>query len=335
MINIISTCANSPSISGPQKVYANLIKGLTKIGYPYVINKNHNATHRLWIHDDHIALKYLRKSKAFKVIGPNLFVLPDQIPKNISFDGALYLVPSEWVKKLWMHLGFSLCPIAVWPVGIDTDTFQLPAVRHHKVKLLIYHKQRNKDELTEIISLLQCLQLPFQLIEYPLYQERDFLELLKCTSFVIWHGCHESQGIALQEVLACNIPILVCDATTLLQQVPAQFDVSLAEFPVTSAPYFDESCGVKITDISFLKSAIEFMLDNLKNFSPRKYVLKHLSLGDQAKAFVDLWEHWGLTFKMGLKEDAKNATAWRYSAFDRVLSNFIPRLMHKFKLGRK
>ena len=212
---------------------------------------------------------------------------------------------------MWEYTGFSACPIKVWPVGIDTDMF-FPAVQKiRQTRVLIYHKHRDADELGKIVKILENLKLPYVIVRYGEYQENEYRTLLQNVLFVIWHGCHESQGIALQEALACNVPLLICDVTRLSQaQGGYRFPSSLDHIKVTAAPYFDESCGMKITDLASLESAITFMLDHLNDFAPREYILKHLSLEGQARAFVAIWEHWGLSFEDGMKETAKTQHAW-------------------------
>ncbi len=311
MINIISNYTNHSKISGPYKVFANLVKGLDRVGYPYVINCDLNATRRLWVHDDVTALHHMHHSRAFKVVGPNLFVMPTDIPPNIDLRGVLYLQPSDWVKRLWEHVGFNACPIEAWPVGIDTEVFCPSMQRLHNQRVMLYFKERNPQDLNRILETLFEMRLSYTLVLYGHYEEREYLEALRNTSFIIWVGCHESQGIALQEALACDVPILVCDATRLSQaRSTYKFDSALDDFPVTTAPYFDETCGVKITDLSDLRSSIEFMLDNLERFAPRDYVLCNLSLEKQARAFVALWENWGLTFEQGLSETVQPESMW-------------------------
>jgi len=320
MINIISTQANATKVSGPGKVFSNLIKGLDKIGYPYVVNRDLNATKKLWIHDDVTALRYMHRSKAYKVLGPNLFVLPCDIPPDIPLDGSLYLHPSQWVAELWEHLGFRACPIKHWPVGIDTDEFQPSANSKAGRRIMVYHKDRDMQDLASILEILHSMKLPYWLIVYPLYDEKIYKEVLDKTSFIIWHGSHESQGIALQEAMACDIPALVWDAESLFRHVraPKLFDESIKDFPVTSAPYFDDTCGLKFSEPAQLKPAIEFMMDHLNGFSPREFVLKHLSIEGQARAFVSLWEYWGLTFQQGLSETAKSSKKWKVPLPDKV-----------------
>ena len=320
MINIISTCTNSDRITGPQKVFSNLVKGLDKIGYPYVINQDLNSTRRLWIHDNITALRYMHRSKACKVVGPNLFIMPSDIQTGIRFNGATYLHPSPWAVRVWQCAGFDSCSLAAWPVGIDTDEFKPLSLLGARSQILVYHKQRDPEQLKFILNTLQDMKLKYSCVTYGNYSEPEYQELLAKASLIIWHGLHESQGIALQEAMACNAPILVCDVTSLSQAYGGryQFDPAFFDIPVTSAPYFDDRCGVKIVDLSRLKESIEFMFENLEHFAPRQYVLENLSLEHQAEAFVNLWNCMGLSYDNGLRETISGSRLWKVPAGEKV-----------------
>ena len=321
MINIISTKANTSQVTGPYKVFANLVKGLDRIGYPYVINRDHNATRRLWIHDQITALRYMHRSKAHKVVGPNLFVMPSDVPQDIRFEGALYVHPCEWAARIWEYVGFSACPILPWAVGIDTDEFHPSNIAAAERRVMVYHKQRDAQDLAAILAVLHTMKVPYWLVLYGQYAEREYKELLGKTSFIIWHGRHESQGIALQEAMACDIPILVCDVTSLAQaKISRAFSPEVFSFPVTAAPYFDDTCGIKITDLGELRAAIEELLACRETYHPRDYVLKNLSLEGQARAFVSLWEHWGLSWEEGLHERLLSNRMYSVPMRDRLLN---------------
>jgi len=303
MINIVSTQADKFHLTGPYKVFNNLIKGLDRIGYPYVINRDLNATKRLWIHDDLRALKYMNTSRAYTLLGPNLVVMPHEIPKGIEIKKALYLQPSDWVVKWWKHIGFKECPLKSWPVGIDTDDFKPSNIPQSKRRILVYHKKRDPQELLFLLKALQEMNLPYWLVHYGSYDEKGYRAILSRTSFIIWHGCHESQGLALQEALACNIPILVCDAVTFgyaVNDYPIPDEYS--SFPTTTAPYFDNTCGLKISDVKNLRTAIEEMSDNFDTYTPRDFIHNNLSIEKQSKEFVRMWEHWDLTMEEGYYE---------------------------------
>jgi hypothetical protein len=306
MINIISKQAKELNIHGPYKVYNNLIKGLIKLKYPFIVNRDLNSTKRLWVHDNLEILKYLNKSNAYKIIGPNLVNLPNELPIK-KFKKTIYVMPSIWPIKLWKSLNFTSCPIVKWPVGIDTDIYKPIKTNKLEKRVMIYHKRRNTKELIKIIDVLYKLKLPYWLVDYGQYEENEYKKLLGKTSFIIWHDGSETQGIAMLEAMSCNIPIIVCNAKRLKQseggyQYPKKFD----NFEVTSAPYFDKKCGIIINNIKSIEKNIEIFLDNKNEYSPREYVLKNLNIEKQAREFICLWERWNLNFQEGYEEKILN-----------------------------
>ncbi len=284
-------------ISGPTKVVANLIKGLDKIGCDYVLNSSRPRQPYVFIPNGRAnILKVLQTRTSQKIaIGPNLFIFPQEIPGYLKWlvtKSDLYIQPSLWAANVWQLLGFNFLPIETWPVGIDTEIFS-PATKKTNRKVLLYHKERSKQELAEIEKVLSEMNLDYQTIFYGQYREADYLRLLKQASFILWHGQHESQGIALQEALSSNIPALVCDATSFYQMENFPyypFAEILKKIEVTSAPYFDNRCGMKITDIAALPAALEQMMDVLGDLSPREYVLENLDLERQAQRLLNLME---------------------------------------------
>jgi glycosyltransferase involved in cell wall biosynthesis len=149
------------------------------------------------------------------------------------------------------------------------------------------------------------------LIIYGTYTEAEFKQLLNQTSLIIWYGRHESQGIALLEALACDLPMIVCDATSVAQEIPTHpYTPEFFNFPVTSAPFFNAQCGLKITDLNQLRLAITEILDTRARFHPRAFILESLSLESQARAFVALWEHWQLSFEDGRTEQCLSSKAF-------------------------
>ena len=169
MINIISRQAACAAVSGPAKVYRNLIKGLDAIGYPYVVNRSLDSTKRLWVHDDTVALRYVARARAKTVVGPNLYVLPRDIPPDTDLRGVLYIHPSEWAVEAWKAVGFDACDLAAWPVGIDLDEFRPGEQSTRSSHVLVYHKMRREDELERVLASLDRAALGHTVVRYGSY----------------------------------------------------------------------------------------------------------------------------------------------------------------------
>jgi len=324
VINLVSTQACSDVISGPAKVYRNLAKGLGLIGYPYVVNRALGSTSRVWVHDDPVALRYVSRSGARAVVGPNLFVLPRDIPPQTDLAGMLYVHPSPWVIAVWTAAGFDACPMAAWPVGIDLDELHPTKPPEARYGVLVYHKLRRRDELQRIRDSLDRAAVPHEVVRYGFYDQADYVNALRDTCLVVWHGRHESQGIALQEALAMDVPVLVCDVKSMSEEEGGAFPPELDELPATAAPYFDTRCGWRTYALDDVGGMAAQMLAERSSFSPREYVEENLSLEAQARRFVALWEHFGLTLEEGFSERSKSNKAWREPNGTKVLE-FIER----------
>ena len=318
MINIISKAYLSKNATGPKKVVDNFIKGLDILGYPYVINKRLDACQRLWIHDDTTALARInRLSPDIKVIaGPNLYVVPRQVPRNIDLLKIVYIHPSQWVKDFWLHFGFDRCPIEPWPTGIDTEEFR-PSPKIKKFAL-VYFKQRSQEELFQVEKALKKKGVAYRIINYGNYQEQEYKELLAETRYAIWLGRQESQGIALQEALATNAPVLVCDVRNVGHWTASQKEMAVLTDEennftnTTSAAYFDERCGVKIKNLSEIDEAVNKMENEWQNFQPRQYILENLSLEKQAGDLLAIYDkYFGLTIEQGRRISAGKSGNWR------------------------
>lgn len=296
MLNIISRSAKTSRVGGQTKVFRNLVAGLDKLGYPYVVNRRLDACDLVWIHDDVRALPLIANlpPNIKVVVGPNLYVMPRDIPAEIDLSRAVYLHPSEWVLDLWKINGFSGCPLRAWPVGIDTDAFTT-SVAAERSLVMVYHKHRRESELELVHAALDARKIASVTIRYGSYSQADYRSALSRSRYVIWHGCQESQGIALQEAMACGVPILIWDVRELGEfsaGVAGRYKFTQIEgsFPVTSAPYFDARSGIRATDLDEVTSGIEKMESTWRQFSPRDFILENLTLEKQADALLRIFE---------------------------------------------
>lgn len=321
MINIISRSILSKKTSGPKKVAENLIKGLDIIGYPYCVNKSLEATSLLWIQDDPIALREASRLKLNAVVGPNIYILPRNIPSELDLSRFVYIHPSPWVVNMWKKSGFDRCYLDYWPTGIDTKKFA-SRPKPKEGTLLIYFKQRHQEELEFVKKILDKNKIGYKIFFYGSYEENDYIEVLKDTKYIVWLGRQESQGLALEEALSMNVPILVWDVLNIGHWVPNKKELDifnedeLAEEDTTSAYYFDDRCGIKTKKSEEIADNIKLMEENWQNFEPRKYILENLSLEKQARDFIELFnKHYNISYEDGLNETLKTNSNWRNASF--------------------
>lgn len=291
MINVISRQINNPAAGAICKVGQNLVKGLERIGYPHVVNKALDACPYLYIQDDYRALLGLDKlvKKVKVVIGPNLFVMPRDIPSTIHIPReVLYLHPSPWAAEAWRLAGFNDCTLDYWPVGIDSNTFP-PRDSDPKSlnQVLLYYKNRDglgMNGADQIEAILKQQGINYQRINYGSYKQEDYLKALAKSRYVIWYGRQESQGLALQEALAMGCPILVYDVRTIGEDDGSGYEWTPSEkaIPASSAPYFDERCGLKVWSMEDLQAGLAVMEERWADFAPCDYVRQHLSLEHSA-----------------------------------------------------
>jgi hypothetical protein len=300
LINIISTQVDKDKITGPKKVLINTCKGLDNLGVKYVFNKCIKDYDYNWIQDNSAAIIEASLLNKPVIIGPNTAVLPKDLPilrSSLSPD-SIYLCPSQWVIDMWKQSGFKECEMHSWPVGIDLDSFVLKKrTKNDLNKVLIYFKQRDKSILESAKQILKNKNIEYEVIHYGFYKEEEYKRALNESKLCIWIGCSESQGIALQEALATGMPMIVLDAQSLFDAVSENkkgyFDYkvpkSLENIKTSSAPYFDDRCGLKINSIDKLNDSIDYMFDNINVFSPREYIEENLSLEISSKKLVDIF----------------------------------------------
>lgn len=243
-------------------------------------------------------------SKTIIIFGPHVSVFPDSRIKQISgFKNVIYIQPSEWACNVWVKspLCYNL-KIKFVPFGIDTDKFspsQSLSINSNsaKTEVFIYFKRRHPAELEVLKTFLNDKNIKFIIFDYvKKYREEDFLHFLKTEAkYGIWLGSHESQGFALQEILSCNIPLLVWNATNMNQE----YNISSNPLPnieATSIPYWDNSCGEYFTMFYELDKIFSIFINKITNkkYTPRQFILDNLSIEKCENKFCELLRYTSL-----------------------------------------
>jgi hypothetical protein len=283
-------------IGGVKSVYLNLLKGLDQIGVSYVTN---------------IPYQEIRGGDLVGVIGVGVDCLDGYAKKNPILAGvavvghpsdwptlfedypvARYLAHCDWVKTV--HERYYGPRIAKWAVGIDTDHWSPASASRKSVDFLIYDKVRwehdrvHRAMVDPILSELKRRGLTYEFIRYGFYKPPDYLAALARAKSMLFLCEHESQGLAYQQALSSNVPVLAWDPGAWLD--PWRFRYGESEVPTTSVPFFDERCGETFQHAGDFETALSTFLDHSRSqrYAPRDYVLEKLTLAGCARGYIDL-----------------------------------------------
>ncbi|RZL46788.1 MAG: glycosyltransferase family 1 protein [Pedobacter sp.] len=282
---------------GVMMVALELMKGLDLLNVPYRFNdyayaKNNEDELVCVIGKPHVIFE-----KRFKnpiLFGAGVFSHPIECPDLFKkYPNVLrMLVPGEWMRL--MCEPYYTDKVETWPVGIDTDKWSAAIKKSElNVDFLIYDKIRweysehQNNLIHPIVQTLQLKGLTYDFIRYGTYNHTSLIEKLSTAKAVIFLCEHETQGIAYQQILSTNTPILAWDRGGFWQD-PSFYPDLVMYGPVSSVPYWDERCGVKFKDILEFENAVNLFLKNLPTFCPRDYILNNLTLAISAKKYLDI-----------------------------------------------
>jgi hypothetical protein len=209
------------------------------------------------------------------IFGPHFSIFPNKNQLEFIYGKkSIYIQPSEWAAEVWNRCNLKT-HVYQLPFGVDTDTFNQINIPEQRNKVFIYHKRRHPNELNALICLLNKNKIEYKVFDYVRrYDESHYLNYLRESKYGIWLDAHESQGFALQEALACNVPLFVWNVRYMSQEYGAGFD----NIPAKTISYWDERCGEFFHDEIELESKFNLFLSKLEHYRPREFILENLSI---------------------------------------------------------
>jgi glycosyltransferase involved in cell wall biosynthesis len=181
-------------------------------------------------------------------------------------------------------------------VGIDTDLWPDLSDRPKDLDFIVYDKIRwdhgsvrgteTPEIVTQTTRLLDRLGLSYVTLRYGAHHLGQFRNALSRAHAMIFLCEHETQGIAYQEAMASNVPVLALDEGVLVD--PEQKRFARSDLRVSSVPYFDATCGETFLPDQLEDSLRRFMSRRLQ-YTPREYVLRHLSMRNAAENYLEMY----------------------------------------------
>ena len=219
------------------------------------------------------------------IFGPHFSIFPNNKLNGINnvYKNSIYIQPSKWAMDSWKSNMEHIIPITTYCFPVNTNKFK--CIDKVRDKVFVYYKRRKPDELSLVTQFLESQNIEFKVFDYlKKYKEEDYLSYLQECKYGIVIDAHESQGFAIEEAMACNVPLLVWNVRFMSQEYRSRYP----DIPASSVGYFDERCGKIFYDQNeFLQTYEEFM-NNMNNYNPREYVMENLSYDICCKKFTEL-----------------------------------------------
>ncbi len=287
---------------GPRAVSASLQRGLDAARLAYVIDDRRlcDTVKAVGVLSDLGAVAEAvawreREAGGKLLVGPNVVVMPSEARRLLtSPEIDSLVVPSEWVKGLYEADVPELeGRIAVWPAGVDTDYWKpasggaperAGAERPHA---LVYVKEipgqpnATAEELSGAQRALADAGFSSEEFRYGAYAAADYLQALQWADLLVAFSPSESQGIALLEAWAVDVPSMVW----------ARGEVAIGgrTYSSSSAPYLTPSTGAEFRSVDQLRELLATFLSRPSGgFSPRDWVLRTMTDEICARRYWDL-----------------------------------------------
>lgn len=215
------------------------------------------------------------------IFGPQLWVFPQGDLVTKPHTRGVYNVLSKWVGEMCKEFDLSI-PCVEFPFSVNTEKFKPIPTENKVLDCIVYVKNRKLSVVNEILQTIHNRGLTYKIFIYGKYTEQDYIEALQNCKFVVSVDASESQGFALEEAMSCDVPLIVVDAISMHDYSADGYNSAFEhlrpkKLAATSVPYWSDNCGIKITEVAEFNSALEKMITDYKQFTPRNYILENLS----------------------------------------------------------
>lgn len=274
---------------GPGSVVESLQRGLKKLHQDFAFNQKI---------DKPIAVacvlngwQVLQKLVEFKragmikklIAGPNLMLSPNDHGGLLARGEIdLVLTPSRQTTVNYGIINPSIKnKTTVWFAGVDEDYWS-PFKPKNQNLVLVYHKIQDPNFSNSVKKTI--LKYGWDIIDvwYGKYTREEYKACLARARFAVFISESESQGIAMAEAWAMDVPTIVWNPL-----VPP-YNKTPNLIPNTSCPYLNSLNGLDWKDIADLDKVLSNIKNSLNSFLPRQWVLNNMTDAHSARLFLDI-----------------------------------------------
>lgn len=195
--------------------------------------------------------------------------------------------PSDWFCDVYRpYCGDKML---TWYAGIDTKSWPDYSHETKTTDFVIYDKIRwHREErvhtiLNRITRHLDATGKSYTILRYGHHHHTEFMAALKVSRALIFVCEHETQGLAYQEALSTNVPVLAWDEKEMVD--PLLKPYVTPDTHVSSVPYFSPACGMTFKIADF-ETTCDTFWKHLATYQPRRYVEENLSLRQSAYDYL-------------------------------------------------
>jgi hypothetical protein len=208
----------------------------------------------------------------FLVAGPSNALFPEEAD-NILWQPEIDLLiePSEWVRDLFRTIAPALVPkIRICSAGVDPDVW-MPTDAAVESRALVYWKSGDEAFCGDVERILQAQGLTPIVLRYGHYTPSEYKRALDDSVVAVFLSAFETQGLALAEAWAMDVPTLVWDPRAEASWRGRSFASG------SSAPYLSSITGLSWTSIEELTQTLDHALRHIEEFHPRAWVLGNMT----------------------------------------------------------
>jgi len=247
------------------------------------------------------------------VLGPGLFDHPLEAPALMNDPRfRVYLAFSEWMRRLFAQV-YGDENMALWFGGMDLTEWP-DATNHPKdIDFLVYDKIRwNRDTIVPairdpLLAELTRRGLSFEILRYGQHTNDTYRKVVQRSRGLLFLCEHETQGMAYQEAMASNVPVLAWDQGYWLDPNRPRWEPN--PVPASSVPYFGDPCGERFGyhGADDFAAVLDRFLAKRDRYAPRAWVAENLSFEQSARLYLDAYDRAGADLRRAVLTAPRDA----------------------------